>query len=233
MKRRSVTWVILLASLGAFGATPQTAQTTPQTGAIKGTVVDEAGNPIAAAEVSPSRDLDSKDIIEVGMGVWPTFLTDANGHFVVTNLVVGHHYKVYAKKEEAGYPDMRMGLFNPRDEAVVAVAEPKDRALDVTVRLGPKAMVLTWDVKDSATGRSLNNIVTFHITRTDEGEVRGGSLDRKFLLPTDVAVTVEFSAKGYKTWYYPGTIDKATSTALRTTPGQAVALNVFLQPESK
>jgi hypothetical protein len=233
MKLRSVIWVILLALLEAFGATPQTAQTAPETGAITGTVVDEAGNPIAAAEVSPSRDLDSKDIIEVGMGVWPAFPTDANGHFVVTNLVVGHHYKVYGKKEEAGYPDMRMGLFNPRDEAVVAVAEPKDRALDVTVRLGPKAMVLTWDVKDSVTGRSLNNIVTFHITRTDEGEVRGDSLDRKFLLPTDVPVTVEFSAKGYKTWYYPGTIDKAVSTALRTTPGQAVALNVFLQPESK
>ncbi len=232
MKIIGVSWFVLLASLGAFGATPQTGQTTPQTGAITGTVVDEAGNPVVAAEVSPGRDLDSKGI-EVWMGVWPTFPTNANGHFVVTNLVVGHHYKVYAKKEEAGYPDMRLGLFNPRDEGVVAAAEPKDRALDVTVRLGPKAMILTWDVKDSATGRSLNNIVTFHITRTDEGEVRGGSLDRKFLLPTDVPVTVEFSAKGYKTWYYPGTIDKAVSTALRTTPGQAVALNVFLQPESK
>ena len=63
MKIMNVIWVILLASLGAFGTTPQTAQTAPQTGAIRGTVVDEAGNPVAAAEVSTSVDLDSKDVI--------------------------------------------------------------------------------------------------------------------------------------------------------------------------
>src|SRR5437879_5631270 len=182
MKIMNVIWVILLASLGAFGTTPQTAQTAPQTGAIRGTVVDEAGNPVAAAEVSTSVDLDSKDVI-VWTGPHPTFPTDAKGHFVVSgvmgDLVVGHHYKVYAKKEEAGYPDMMWSLFNPRDEAVIAVAEPKDRAVDLTVRLGPKAMVLTWDIKDSATGRSLNNLVTFHITRADEGEVGGSNGDRR------------------------------------------------------
>jgi hypothetical protein len=229
MKIMNVIWVILLASLGAFGTTPQT---TPQTGAIKGTVVDEAGNPVAAAQVSTSIDLDSKDVI-VWSGPVPSFPTDAHGHFVVTNLVVGHHYKVYAQKEEAGYPDMMNSLFNPRDEAVVAVAEPKDRALDVTVRLGPKAMVLTWDVKDSATGRSLNNLVFFNITRADEGSSGGSNGDRRMLIPTDVPVTVAFSAKGYKTWYYPGTMDKGVSTALHTMPGQALALNVFLQPDSK
>lgn len=227
MKIVSLSWVILLASLGSFG-------TTPQTGAIKGTVVDEAGHPIAAAQVSTGYDLDSKDV-QVWAGQVPTFPTDANGHFVVTNpnLVVGHHYKVYAKKEEAGYPDMMNSLFNPRDEAVVALAEPKDKALDVTVQLGPKAMVLTWDVKDSATGRSLNNIVFFNVTRADEGGSGGSNGDRRLLLPTDVPVTVEFSAKGYKTWYYPGTPDKAASTALPTVPGQEVALRVSLQADSK
>jgi hypothetical protein len=227
MKIVSLSWVILLASLSSFG-------TTPQTGAIKGTVVDEAGNPIAAAQVSTGYDLDSKDV-QVWAGQVPTFPTDANGHFAVTNpnLVVGHHYKVYAKKEEAGYPDMMNSLFNPRDEAVVALAKSKDRALDVTVQLGPKAMVLTWDVKDSVTGRSLNNIVTFYVKRADEGDAGGSNQDRKLLLPADVPVTVEFSAKGYKTLYYPGTPDKAASTALPTVPGQEVALRVSLQPDSK
>jgi len=113
------------------------------------------------------------------------------------------------------------------------VAEPRDRALDLTVQLGPKAMVLTWDVKDSATGRSLNNIVFFNITRADEGGSGGSNRDRRLLLPTDVPVTVEFSAKGYKTWYYPGTPDKAASTALPTVPGQEVALRVSLRADSK
>ncbi len=225
MKIVSLSWVILLASLGSFG-------TTPKTGTIKGTVVDAAGNPVASAQVSTGYDLDSK-AVEVWAGQVPTFETDANGHFVVTNLVEGHHYKVYAKKEEAGYPDMMWSLFNPRDEAPIAMAETKGQAQDVTVQLGPKAMTLTYDVKDSATGRSLNNIVTFYVKRADEGDAGGSNQDRRLLLPTDVPVTVEFSAKGYKTWYYPGTPDKAASTALPTVPGQEVALRVSLQPDSK
>jgi len=103
---------VALASLGAFG-------TMPTTGAIKGTVVDAAGNPVASAQVSTGYDLDSK-AVEVWAGQVPTFETDANGHFVVTNLVEGHHYKVYAMKEEAGYPNMMNSLFNPRDEAPIA-----------------------------------------------------------------------------------------------------------------
>lgn len=63
MKIVIVSWVVL-ASLAAFGTTPQTG--TPQTGVIKGTVVDAAGNPVAAAQVSTSVDLDSKDIIVCG-----------------------------------------------------------------------------------------------------------------------------------------------------------------------
>ena len=55
MKIVSLSWVILLASLGSFG-------TTPKTGTITGTVVDAAGNPVAAAEVSTSIDLDSKAV---------------------------------------------------------------------------------------------------------------------------------------------------------------------------
>lgn len=199
---------------------------------IKGTVVDEAENPVVSAQVSTGYDLDSK-AIEVRAGQVPTFETDAKGRFVVTHLVMGHHYKVYAKQEEAGYPDMMNSLFNPRDEAIVAVAEPKGQAQDVRVQLGPKAMILTYYVKDSLTGRSLNNIVTFTLTRADEGDSGGGSLDRRLLLPTDVPVTVEFSAKGYKTWYYPGTTDKAASTSLPTMPGQEVALQISLQPDSK
>jgi len=216
-------WFVIIASVCALAATPK--------GVIQGVVVDEGGSPVAAAQVTTSYDLDSKDV-EVQMGAVPTFETDVDGHFMVTNLNVGHQYKVYAQKEEAGYPNMAVGFFNPKDEAVIATAETQRRALDTRVRLGPKAAILSYDVRDNSTRKPIPNL-TLYIKRMDEGDFGGtGCVDNRCLIPSDVPVTVEFSAKGYKTWYYPGSMNKAASSPLATVPGKATQLDVFLEPTS-
>jgi hypothetical protein len=73
--------------------------------------------------------------------------------------------------------------------------------------------------------------MTIVITRDDEGSFGGtGCLNNKCLVPSDAQVTVEFSAPGYQTWYYPGAADKAARTFMATAPGQTTKLDVLLQP---
>ncbi len=206
------------------------AQVQVQPGIIQGIVFDEAGNPVADAQVTTSGDLDCHCITAYS-SVIPTFDTDEHGHFVATSLVVGHHYKVYAKKEDAGYPEMMVGFFNPNDKATIAVAQPKEEAFDVRVQLGPKAHSLQYNIVDSVTGKPVTN-PTIHITRADDPADFGGTgcINNKCLVPSDAQVTVEFSAPGYQTWYYPGTGSKAAQTFIATAPGQTTKLDVLLQP---
>ena len=90
MKIHTLFFVICMSALAL-------AQTKVATGVIEGVVVDEGGNPVASAQVTTSADFDSPGITLYN-GAIPTFTADVHGHFMVTNLVVGHHYKVYAKK---------------------------------------------------------------------------------------------------------------------------------------
>jgi len=57
-------FVIILGSVCAFAATSK--------GVIQGVVVDEGGTPVAAAQVTTSYDLDSKDVeVQMARGFQP------------------------------------------------------------------------------------------------------------------------------------------------------------------
>jgi hypothetical protein len=43
-----------------------------------------------------------------------------------------HHYKVYAEKERDGYPDMMLGMYNPKDDASVALATSEAAVVGTT-----------------------------------------------------------------------------------------------------
>lgn len=208
-----------------------------QYGVIQGTAVDEKGNVVPDAQVN-WYDLDPpKNVVEVHTGPYASVTTDKDGRFVIENLMAGHRYDLVAQKPEAGYPDMSSSLYNPTSKVQIATAQLKGQALDVTVRMGPKAMRLEWDVKDVTTGKPIKGI-SFAMRRMDGlGESEGlaavgGSAPGRYswLIPSDVPVTIEFSAPGYQTWYYPGTTSKAAKTFMATAPGQATKLDVFLQP---
>lgn len=210
----------------------------PKTGIINGTVVDGDGAPLEKATVN-WFDLEHKNTVEVQMGQ-PSFVkTDNKGHFHIAHLIAGDRYALIAHKEAAGYPDLAQPLYNPSSRTQIAVAQTEDGAPYVLIRLGQKAARFQWQVKDAVTGALLPGI-GFSIHRADgRGENNGmapvgGSAPGTFsyLIPTDVGVTIEFSAEGYKTWYYPGVMDKAARTFVRAVPGETVKLEVALQPDT-
>jgi hypothetical protein len=208
----------------------------PKAGIISGTVVDEGGAPLEDATVN-WFDLEPKYTVEVQAGQRPFVKSDGKGHFYITHLIAGDRYALVAHKEEAGYPDLAQPLYNPLGKTPVAVAQAQDRVPDVVIQVGPKAARFQWIVKDAVSGALLPGI-GFAIYRSDgRGENKGmppvgGSAPGTFsyLIPTDIGVTIEFSAEGYKTWYYPGAMDKAGRTFLRAVPGENIKLEVALQP---
>jgi hypothetical protein len=219
--------VVLALTLGALA----------QNGVIQGTAVDEKGNVVPDAQVN-CYDLDpSKNVVEVQSGAPASVTTDKDGRFLIEHVMAAHRYGIVAQKAEAGYPDMSIGFYNPTGKLQTATARAKGQASDVTVRMGPKATRLEWDVKDVTTGEPIKGI-NYAMHRMDGGgesaglAAVGGSAPGRYnwLIPSDIPVTIEFSAPGYQTWYYPGTTNKIAKTFMATAPGQATKLDVFLQP---
>ena len=220
-------FVVLLLTLGALA----------QNGVIQGTAVDEKGTVVPDAQIN-CYDLDPpKNVVEVRSGSPAAVTTDRGGRFAIEHVMAGHRYGLVAQKEGAGYPDMSIGFYNPTGKLQTATAQPKGQSLDVTVRMGPKATRLEWDVKDVTTGEPIKGIY-YAMHRIDgRGESAGlaavgGSAPGKYswLIPSDIPVTIEFSAPGYQTWYYPGTTNRDAKTFMATAPGQTTKLAVFLQP---
>jgi len=199
-----------------------------QVGVIKGFVLDEQGKRVPGALVSWLRvALDGQ--VEVHVGAVMYSPTNNQGHFIIRGLTEGDRYKVYAKKEDACYPDMTLGLFNPKDDALTATAHPEAKAPDVTVRLGPKAGRLFLDAKDAMSGMPV--APTVDVKRTDSGEGFGGGSPAKesFLIPADTDISFTVAAPGYEAWYYPGTTDEKQSTPLRVGAGEQKLLEIQLE----
>ncbi|MBZ5571512.1 MAG: carboxypeptidase-like regulatory domain-containing protein [Acidobacteriia bacterium] len=197
-----------------------------QVGVIKGFVVDEQGKRVPGAQVNWQRIM-PKGYVEVYGTIVPSSTSDDQGHFSINGLAEGESYKVYAQKEESYYPDMTVGLYNPKDDASIVTAQTADKATDVTVRLGPKAGRLSWQCKDAITGLPMHP--TLSVKRTDSGDGFGGGVGHSFLIPADTDVTLTVEARGYQTWYYPGTADKKQSAPLRVGAGEQKLLEIQLE----
>jgi hypothetical protein len=202
MKRRTI-----LAALFALCAAVADASST--VASIQGVVVDEAGSPVPLASVL-ARDIEPPHSgVEIHIGAIPWVETDKHGHFVIPGLIAGHHYKVYAKKEEDGYADPTIPTYNPTDEGPVVVASNAARSSpDVRLELGPKAVVLRYDLKDAVTGKVIRDY-TVMVTRIDTDYSFGGVEDNNtLLLPPDTDMSIKFEVKGYQPWYYRARIQR-------------------------
>ena len=221
---------IAYVSICLFFALVATARTN---GTIKGVVIDEAGDPVPLANLLAS-DIEPKPsgVVEVQIGALPWIETDKHGQFAIHGLISGHHYKVYAKKEEAGYADPTIPTYNPKDEAQVVVASDSPRSSpDVRIQLGPKAVILHWRLKDAVTGQAIKDY-TITVTRVDTDYTFGGVEGANtVLLPADTDMNIEFEVKGYKPWYYPGQSTKEAAAPLRGAAGERRELRVLLTPE--
>jgi hypothetical protein len=203
-------------------------------GSIRVVVIDDSGNPVHLAQVM-ARDVEPTPpgVIVVDIGAVPWYETDSAGQVVLKGLVVGHRYKMYAKNEEESYADPTIPTYNPTDEGVVVVASDAPRSSpDVRIQLGPKAVVVEYELKDAVTGKAIKDY-TLTVTRMDADYTFGGAnADNRVLVPADTDMMIEFEVKGYQPWYYPGQTTKETAKPLHGAAGQLTHLVVLFQPTS-
>jgi hypothetical protein len=208
-----------------------TATTALDKGSIRVVVIDESGNPVHLAQVMAS-DIEPTPpgVVVVDIGAVPWFETDGAGQVVLKGLVVGHRYKVYAKKEEEGYADPTIPTYNPKDEAAVVVASDAPRSSpDVRIQLGLRAVMLEYELKDAVTGNAIKDY-TLTVTRLDTDYTFGGvNAENRVLIPADTDMRIEFEVKGYQPWYYSDQNSKDAATPLRGWAGEVKHLAVLLQ----
>lgn len=185
-------------------------------GAIGGLVLDEGSAPVVGANVS----VDPVDGRAHGSLV-RSVETDASGRFVLDRLSWGK-YKVLAKKEDAGYPDLRWSLYSD-DMYPMAEIGPSSPKAAVCIQLGPRAGILTGLVSNARTGAPVG--ASFRLTRSASPRkwiLSAAAPDYRVLLPSSTDVLLEVSAPGFKTWKFPST--------LNLQPGAEMHLDIALEP---
>jgi hypothetical protein len=217
-------------------------------GAIQGTAVDTAGQPVPGATVEiVTASHPAKAIRKLGNA-------DASGHFSISPIAWGT-YQVYAIAQRAGA--MYTTWSFARDEPGVSVTISPDVPEGQVVvkvglepaRLAPIAAVdavtgKPITVTDPVSGRQLSP-VTISLTRFDKNSKpeRGVSTNApvlstntdtlEVLIPAEVPVIAKVQAPGYADWYYPGTQDQSLAKPIVLKPGESFSLgNVLLSPLS-
>ncbi len=211
----------MLASLLGLSSTAQ------QPGAIRGSVADEKGIPIAGARVSvdPLNGIPRSDLVREAE-------SDKDGRFSITNLELGP-YGVFAGKESSGYPDTSSSFYG-NNAFPTATLTPSAPVVDLVLQVGPRAGVLKGQITDAATNKPLD--VAFLLRRSANPNnwvsisKRG---EYRVLVPPSTDVSFEVSAQGYKTYYYGGTSDALKRPPVRLDSGQEMKLDIHLDPEEK
>jgi hypothetical protein len=185
-------------------------------GSIRGTVVNEGGIPINQAKVN--ADAMNGRIRATAIRYVET---DEAGHFLIDQLEWGN-YKVFALKEDSGYPNMAFSFYS-NDVFPSVTLTPDAPISEIRIQLGPKAGILTGSVTNGVSGAPLN--VGFKLARAsapDRGLSTSIPPNYKILVPSSTDVLLEASAPGYKTWT-PG-------HPLHLGPGAEMRLDISLEP---
>ena len=196
-------------------------------GLIRGTVVDEKGMPVAAAQVrvDPANGLPRSNIVR-------EVETNEGGQFLMDNLAPGS-YKVFARKETAGYPNTAFAFYSNHvfPTATLTASAP---AIDLILRIGPPAAVIHGSVRNASTKVPVD--ASFLLRRAADLEnwiSMSQRPDYRVLIPPLTEITFEVSAPGYKTYYYAGATDPLKRPALRLESRQELKLDIELEPEDK
>ncbi len=228
MRRAALTSLVLVALIVGcrtrLGITTSAAAD-DTSGVIEGTVRYENGNPANGATVYASP-------MGRPMGaIVPHAATDETGHFAIPHLQLGK-YAVAAEKLDEDYPDMSKQFYSDGKFATVLLS-PGHADDDVNLRLGPKAGVLTGTVSDAVNGSPLSPCVELIRASEPNNFLSSNGLIKpnyRLLVPPNAGVLVKMWLDGYKTWYFPGTVDKSKSRAAHLNAGEIVTLNIRLQP---
>lgn len=202
------------------------ANTDADTGLIEGTVSYENGSSANGATVYASP------MGRPMMGIIPHAITDEKGHFAIRHLWLGK-YAVGAEKLDEDYLNMTNQFYSDGKFETVNLTS-RHSAAAVSIQLGPKAGILTGTVSDAVTGAPLNPCVEFRRAKKPSNFLSGtGLVNAKYrvLVPSNTEVLMKVWYGGHKSWYYPGTTDKAQSRPLNLKPGEETKLDIRLEPD--
>jgi len=202
-------------------------------GAIKGIVMTNEGEPVSKARV----------YVWLPTGNWLTrqigATADDLGGFSLSNLPDGE-YAVRAFKKEEGYPDLTFSFYSEAYETVqwprVAVTNG-NTVEDVVVHVpSPKCGRLLINVIDAKTNKTIREA---EVSLTHEGKpktlLRSGptKTDGTFdlLVPPAVPIDLKVSALGYRDWYYKTDGSKGETKTLLLASDTTKELTVTLQPQ--
>lgn len=204
------------------------AQTEADAGLIDGTVIYEDGRPVKGATVS------AEPLGRLMQMAIPHAETDESGYFAIhiSRSWFGK-FAVAAKKEDEDYPDMSMQFYSDGRFETVRLTS-RHSAATVTIRLGPKAGVLLGTVADAVTNAPLNPCVEFRRGKNFSNFLSGtGLVNAKYrvLVPSNTDVLMKVWYGGHKSWYYPGTTEKAQNRPLNVKPGEETKIDIRLEPD--
>lgn len=153
---------------------------------------------------------------------FPSCVTDAGG-FCSRDLEFGS-YHVSAEKEADGYPDLSFNFYGHGKWPATVTLSPEQPTAQVTVKLGPRAGSLIFNVLDAVTAARIENASVKLHPLADPKDVLGTNLGADFtvLIPADEDVSVEVEAKGYQPWHAPNPV--------RLSSGESKALAIGLHP---
>jgi hypothetical protein len=211
---RSISSALLFAAVSsAWGAV----------GTIRGTVVNDTGQPVADAKVWA----EPADRPQIGRLQFQN--TDKDGAFVLSGLELGS-YHVFAMKEEDGYPNIGFG-FHSGGPMFTAALTDRITEVGLVVRIGPRAGLIVGSISDAATGKPVKARVEMRHVKNENNFLRNSvNPNFRLLVPPDAKITFTVSADGYETWYYPGYIGAVAAAPLTLRSGEEKTLDIKLQP---
>ncbi len=213
---------IVLATLSYAQGPARVPQLPDGQGRITGTVLNQEGQTIASANVCVSVEGSNNNTT-----TYCNTVTDQAGQFEIQHLRMGT-FTVSAIKEEDGYS----GWNNGRGQKAVLTLQ--DPTANVTIKLAARSGTLIASVRDSVTGKPVDNIRVLYMAAT--GEQDGSSSasgymhgDVRLNLPTTSDFIVFITAPGYKPWFYNDPVD---GPSLRLASGEQKMIDVQLEPRA-
>jgi hypothetical protein len=193
-------------------------------GIIRGTVLDEAGAPVANAYVAADMMAGGKiaTVIET--------YTDPTGQFVFEGLSFGE-YRVSAQKETEGYLSTRPNIFEHNLPLTLRIT-PDNLTESTTIRFSPKSAILTGTVRDATTGARIPAEITLKPENGDGllGTGTNGKENFHLSVPANTGFTIEITARGYKPWTYRDEANPQQVGLLKLDSGSEKKFDVRLDP---
>ncbi len=196
-------------------------------GTVSGRVLDAGGLPVENVIVTAEN-------LALPVRNLPRAETNRDGEFTIAGLTPGR-YELFTKKEDDGYPRTEFNLYEVGPPNPQVTVYSQQTAQGITIRLGPKAALLTGQVIDAVTRQPLKHadITVRRVDLPDRFLRTGLSLPVELgefeLLVPSVALTVKVTETGYQDWHYKSGEEGQTTNSLLLEPNTTKHLVVELQ----